>query len=467
MVDYSKWDKFVDSSDEDSDNDYHDSDSDSDSLDDHRPKPTFGGMRPLPIVNGTGKFRSRTGKYRYLDWAVEDTAEGVPPVFFTNPEEFVPQIDPDTGKIARTWGICLGPDGGYWIHMRKMTTQFIYLEHGKPPEKQFVKVLKSKKAAKLASPEHMQLRQQLATRDYILTVYLDFIEPKIYRKFKVSGGTNLLSFADKILGPIVGWTRNYHSYVFVDLSDGAVFGPKQSRSIDIMHLDTRGWLYLNVEKYLICDVLQTVGAEMGYLYDLGDGWSHTIVLEEILDADKSNGKVQVLEGARACPPEDSNGFEGMGNWAYRKALKKNTINYNEASSALNYRPKRFHPETFSVQQCQERVNTELRSTTSTLSGAKLFNFPLTPAGITAFDSSRTKNPKTEAHVKQHQGDSSSYLSETVRTSRDHAQLALCHKCGSPHNLKVCSACRGIRYCSRECQVSDWAAHKPLCKPVQK
>jgi hypothetical protein len=31
---------------------------------------------------------------------------------------------------------------------------------------------------------------------------------------------------------------------------------------------------------------------------------------------------QVLDGAMACLPEDSNGFEGMGNFAYKDYLQK-------------------------------------------------------------------------------------------------------------------------------------------------
>jgi hypothetical protein len=30
----------------------------------------------------------------------------------------------------------------------------------------------------------------------------------------------------------------------------------------------------------------------------------------------------VLDGAMACPPEDSNGFEGMGNRSYNDFLKE-------------------------------------------------------------------------------------------------------------------------------------------------
>eukprot|EP00026_Physarum_polycephalum_P019372 Phypoly_transcript_21352.p1 GENE.Phypoly_transcript_21352~~Phypoly_transcript_21352.p1 ORF type:complete len:164 (+),score=30.99 Phypoly_transcript_21352:32-493(+) len=39
-------------------------------------------------------------------------------------------------------------------------------------------------------------------------------------------------------------------------------------------------------------------------------------------------------------------------------------------------------------------------------------------------------------------------------------------CGSTQNLQVCSGCKGIFYCSKEHQKSDWKAHKPLCTKIQ-
>lgn len=32
-------------------------------------------------------------------------------------------------------------------------------------------------------------------------------------------------------------------------------------------------------------------------------------------------------------------------------------------------------------------------------------------------------------------------------------------------LMFCSACRGVKYCSVECQRADWKSHKPLCRQL--
>ncbi|KAK7056157.1 hypothetical protein R3P38DRAFT_3566850 [Favolaschia claudopus] len=31
-----------------------------------------------------------------------------------------------------------------------------------------------------------------------------------------------------------------------------------------------------------------------------------------------------------------------------------------------------------------------------------------------------------------------------------------------HSLRECSRCKGVRYCSKECQIQDWPSHKPDC-----
>jgi hypothetical protein len=40
----------------------------------------------------------------------------------------------------------------------------------------------------------------------------------------------------------------------------------------------------------------------------------------------------------------------------------------------------------------------------------------------------------------------------------------CETCGKGNDLKSCSRCKNVKYCSRECQVSDWPSHKTACKP---
>jgi ankyrin repeat protein len=51
----------------------------------------------------------------------------------------------------------------------------------------------------------------------------------------------------------------------------------------------------------------------------------------------------------------------------------------------------------------------------------------------------------------------------------HLGEALCARCGAPGatGMRRCSKCKSVRYCSRECQQSDWKQHKLQCKKVSK
>lgn len=47
------------------------------------------------------------------------------------------------------------------------------------------------------------------------------------------------------------------------------------------------------------------GSQFLYRYDFGDGWDHVIIVEKMESVvGKPWGAAQVIEGARACPPED-------------------------------------------------------------------------------------------------------------------------------------------------------------------
>jgi hypothetical protein len=52
------------------------------------------------------------------------------------------------------------------------------------------------------------------------------------------------------------------------------------------------------------------GASCSYLYDFGDGWSHTVKLEATLPREPGTKYPRCLDGARACPPEDCGGPPG-------------------------------------------------------------------------------------------------------------------------------------------------------------
>jgi hypothetical protein len=97
-------------------------------------------------------------------------------------------------------------------------------------------------------------------------------------------------------------------------------------------------------------VLTHVEEWFTYEYDFGDGWSHSIELEEQAD-EPSNRPYICLAGERACPPEDCGGVPGYERivYAMEHPLDSDTEELLEWLGP-------FDPEAFDI----DRVNSWLK-----------------------------------------------------------------------------------------------------------
>ncbi len=64
---------------------------------------------------------------------------------------------------------------------------------------------------------------------------------------------------------------------------------------------------------LLADHFDKPGDTFMYLYDFGDSWHHSIILEGILLAEPKTRYPKCTAGANACPPEDCGGIPGYEN----------------------------------------------------------------------------------------------------------------------------------------------------------
>ncbi len=88
----------------------------------------------------------------------------------------------------------------------------------------------------------------------------------------------------------------------------------------------------------------SVGEELVYLYDFGDGWTHHVVVEDIRPREPRIRYPRVLAGARACPPEDVGGPYGYVDFLQAIADPKHT----EHDAMLEWVGGEFDPEAFDV-----------------------------------------------------------------------------------------------------------------------
>jgi hypothetical protein len=147
---------------------------------------------------------------------------------------------------------------------------------------------------------------------YRLHVQLDEIAPPVWRRLEVPADMSLRDL-HRALQLAMGWS-GAHRHVFapsgarpsdpralIVMDDEAAGGPDSGRPESGVRLD---------------EVLTAPGDTLGYAYGLTDAWRHTVHLEEVLPAparkpsDDAGPAVRLLDGARACPPEDVGGVVG-------------------------------------------------------------------------------------------------------------------------------------------------------------
>jgi hypothetical protein len=137
-----------------------------------------------------------------------------------------------------------------------------------------------------------------------------------------------------------------------------------------------------------------------------------------------------------------------------------------------------HPNTLQTASSLEDVRTRIRATPPTNAAAPAAAGaarPL-PAGTRVLVQRLVAKP-------EHNGKRARVLSFDARTGRyavsleDGKELSLKAECvakagcaaagcASEEASSVCSRCQAVRYCSRECQRTDWKAHKPVCTAAQ-
>ena len=131
-----------------------------------------------------------------------------------------------------------------------------------------------------------------------LRIVLDHVEPKVLRCIEVPLSIRL----DRLhmtLQAALGWTGS-HLYEFCVGDIG--WGIPDPYWEEVL---------LDARKATLRAILEETGAKsLGYFYDFGDGWEHTIKIERLIDAEQGVLYPHLVGAVGRCPPEDVRGPSG-------------------------------------------------------------------------------------------------------------------------------------------------------------
>jgi hypothetical protein len=144
---------------------------------------------------------------------------------------------------------------------------------------------------------------------FTLRVTIRDINPPIWRRIQVEGSTSLRKL-HHILQAAFGWSSSHLHEYEIDYNRYARFDDDDV--LDSMDPDAT----FDDRKTKLIKVA-IPGVKFVYEYDFGDGWKHDVAIEDLqhIEGDPG-GYAVVLDGERACPPEDVGGP-----WGYDNMLK--------------------------------------------------------------------------------------------------------------------------------------------------
>ena len=177
---------------------------------------------------------------------------------------------------------------------------------------------------------------------YQFKVTLRNIHPPIWRRILVWEDATLAQL-HRVLQMVMGW-EDCHLHEFQ--ISGKIYA--------VPDLDDEREI-TDVKRTRIRDVIQHVGTEFEYVYDLGDYWQHDLLLEAILQPAPGTLYPRCIAGERNCPPEDVGGSGGYED--YLEALAD--PEHEDHEDMIEWRGP-FDPEAFSVEKINQQLEKKFR-----------------------------------------------------------------------------------------------------------
>jgi len=137
---------------------------------------------------------------------------------------------------------------------------------------------------------------------YTVKILIYEIEPTIWRSFSIDGDTTFSQF-HKAIQDVMGW-EDRHAHEF---RHGK--GKQLNDVIANSDHEHAGQSYFTDEKNITLDTFvgrKKAPLRLLYRYDFFEDWVHEITIQSKVSTDSAT-PIEVIDGERACPPEDSGG----------------------------------------------------------------------------------------------------------------------------------------------------------------
>ena len=172
-----------------------------------------------------------------------------------------------------------------------------------------------------------------------LRIELLDIEPPIWRVVELPSKS---TFAElhRVIQASMGW-QNSHLHEF-RLEDACYGVPEPGE-------DT-----IDESSVQLQEVLEGKDWAILYLYDFGDDWAHDILVEDVLASEPGVSYPRLVDGGRACPPEDCGGVMGYSNLLTTLSKPRN----REYKRLREWVGSDFDPERFSVEEANRQLQQE-------------------------------------------------------------------------------------------------------------
>ena len=183
--------------------------------------------------------------------------------------------------------------------------------------------------------------KQLTALQYQLRIELKEVQPLVWHRLVVPENVTLVKLAI-ILQTVMGWHGGHlHEFVVGRMHYG------------IPDEDWPGAEPFVDERRVRLNTLVESGARrFNFLYDFGDGWEHTVKVEDLVMPPKEGKRIRCLAGENACPPEDVGGAYAY--FDFVAAIRDPT--HAEHNSNLQWVGGSFDPSAFDLADVNERLS---------------------------------------------------------------------------------------------------------------